>query len=339
MGPEVVALETMLAQYVGTCHAVTCASGTDALQLLLMARGIGRGDAVFLPAFTFTATAEVVSLLGATPVFVDVEPSSFNVDIQSLAAAVQCTARGPLSPKAIVAVDLFGQPADYTALNRLAAENDMFVIEDAAQSFGASRGNVRAGALTHAAATSFFPAKPLGCYGDGGAIFTDDDEVAEICRSLRAHGKGEHKYEIVRVGLNSRMDTVQAAVLIEKLAIFDEEIAARHTVAARYQLGLGGVVDTPGVSDGSTSVWAQYTIKVDERDQVAALLKAQGIPTGVYYPSPLGRQPAYAHCPTAPGGVPVSETLARQVLSLPMHPYLDDATQGRIIEAVIHAVG
>ena len=294
---------------------------------------------MFLPAFTFTATAEVVALLGATPVFVDVDPVSFNIDVESLKAAVEQAEGSSLTPKAVIAVDLFGQPADYPAINGLATEHDLFIIGDAAQSFGAYLGNQRSGTFAVATATSFFPAKPLGCFGDGGAVLTDDDDLAEICKSIRAHGKGGHKYSIVRVGLNSRLDTLQAAVLLEKLAIFDEEIDARQKVAARYSSALADLVEVPVVAARATSVWAQYTIKVDNRDEVATALRAEGIPTAVYYPNSLNRQEAYTEFPVSPGGVPVCEELSSRVLSLPMHPYLDQPSQDRVIDALGRALG
>ncbi len=337
MGPEVRDLEQRLADYCGVRHAVTCGNGTDALLLLLMARGVGRGDAVFLPAFTFTATAEVVALIGATPVFVDVDPTTFNMDTASLANAIAHHG-AKLRPAAVIAVDLFGQPADYTEINRIAVEHGLFVIGDAAQSFGASLNNRRVGQLCHATATSFFPAKPLGCCGDGGAIMTDDDELADVCRSLRLHGKGGHKYDILRIGMNSRLDTLQAAILIEKLAIFDDEITTRNEAAERYTALLGEHVRTPVLAHGRTSVWAQYTVQVEGRDELAAAMKRAGVPTAVYYPNSLNRQTAYQEFPVAPGGVPNAEALSQRVLSLPMHPYLDEPTQQRIADALLGAL-
>jgi dTDP-4-amino-4,6-dideoxygalactose transaminase len=340
LGPEVRALEADLAEFCGARHAVTCASGTDALLLVLMAKGVGAGDAVICPAFTFTATAEVVALAGATPVFADVEESSFNLDPGSCARAVATARRAGLTPKAVIPVDLFGQPADHPALAAVAAAENLFVLDDAAQAFGALHRNRRIGTFGLATATSFFPAKPLGCYGDGGAIFTDDDDLAAVMRSLRVHGEGRDRYESVRIGTNGRFDTIQAAVLIEKLRIFAEEIAARDRIARRYSRHLADVVRVPGVAEGSTSVWAQYTIRLPaaRRDAFAATLKAKGIPTAVYYPIPLNRQVAYARFPVVEGGVPVSERLAEEVISLPMHAYLDEPTQDRIIAAVRHAL-
>jgi dTDP-4-amino-4,6-dideoxygalactose transaminase len=340
LGPEVRVLEGELARFCGARHAITCASGTDALLLVLMAKGIGPGDAVFCPAFTFCATAEVVALLGATPVFVDVEPDSFNIDATSLAAALPTAKRLGLTPKAVIPVDLFGLPADHDAITAVAASADLFILDDAAQAFGATYKGRPLGTFGHATATSFFPAKPLGCYGDGGAVFTDDDAIVEALVSLRVHGQGSDKYDNVRIGLTARLDTIQAAILSEKLKIFPEEIVAREEAARRYAQGLGDLAVVPRVPSGSTSVWAQYTIRIGggRRDKVAAVLKAEGIPTAIYYPIPLHRQQAYRHYPVGEGGVAVSERSAAEVLSLPMHGYLDAATQARIIDAVRRAL-
>jgi len=334
MGPEIGELEAKLAEFCGARHAITCASGTDALLLVLLARGIGAGDAVFIPAFTFTATAEVAALIGATPVFVDVREDDFNLDTASLEAAIGQSARDGLRPAAVIAVDLFGQPADYPAIHAIAAAHDLYVIADAAQSFGATLDGKPVGTLAPATATSFFPAKPLGCYGDGGAVLTDDDELAAKCRSLRVHGKGGHKYDIIAVGLNSRLDTLQAAILIEKLAIFPDEIEARQHVADAYTAAIGNHAITPQLRPGATSVWAQYTLRITDRERVSAALKDHGIPTAVYYPNSLNRQSAYAGYPVAPGGVPIAERLTGEVLSLPMHPYLDGETTERIAGAL-----
>jgi dTDP-4-amino-4,6-dideoxygalactose transaminase len=341
LGPEVRALEVKLAEFCGARHVVSCASGTDALVLVLMAQGIGPGDAVICPSFTFTATAEVVALVGATPVFADVEEASFNLDPASLERACAAAREAGLRPKAVIPVDLFGQPADYDRIMPVADAEGLFVLDDAAQSFGATYKNRRVGALALATATSFFPAKPLGCYGDGGAVLTDDEELAQVLRSLRVHGEGHGKYDCVRIGLNGRLDTIQAAVLMEKLRIFPEEILARERVARRYSAGLADVAIVPRLASGSTSVWAQYTIRLasGRRDGLAAVLKAQGIPTAVHYPVPLHRQQPYQHFPIALGGAPVSERLAEEVISLPMHAYLDETTQDRIIEAVRRALG
>jgi len=341
LGPEVRTLEADLAAFCGARHAISCASGTDALVLVLMARGIGPGDAVFCPAFTFCATAEVVALLGATPVFVDVDAATFNIDAVSLERAVATAKRLGLKPKMVIPVDLFGLPADFDSVTAIAKAEDLFVLDDAAQGFGATYQGRRVGTLGHATATSFFPAKPLGCYGDGGSVFTDDDDLAAILKSLRVHGEGANRYDNVRIGMTGRLDTIQAAVLIEKLKIFPDEIVARNRAAERYANALGNVVRVPRVPVGSTSVWAQYTIRLEpgQRERFAAALKADGIPTAVYYPKPLNRQEAYKHFPVADGGVPVSEMLAEEVISLPMHAYLDPATQDRVVEAVRRALG
>jgi dTDP-4-amino-4,6-dideoxygalactose transaminase len=289
---------------------------------------------VIVPTFTFAATAEVVALVGATPVFVDVLPDTANVDPAGLVGALHAARGAGVTPRAVIAVDLFGQPADYDELAAFCTEYDLRLIADAAQSFGATWRERRAGAIGDVACTSFFPAKPLGCYGDGGAVFTDDDELAALLRSLRVHGQGTNKYDNVRVGINGRLDTIQAAVLLEKLAIFPDELVARDRVAARYQDALGDVVGLLDVRSEATSAWAQYTITTDDRDGVAQRLREQGVPSAIYYPKPLHRQPAYEEFPRASDGLAVSEHLAERVLSLPMHPYLDEATQDRVIAAV-----
>jgi dTDP-4-amino-4,6-dideoxygalactose transaminase len=336
-GPEVTELEAELAAFSGARHVVSCASGTDALLMVLMARGVGRGDAVLCPSFTFCATGEAVALTGAVPVFVDVDAATFNIDPVSLKNAIAVAKKQGLKPKAVIPVDLFGQPADHDAIAAIAAAEGMFVLDDAAQAFGASYKGRRLGTFGLATATSFFPAKPLGCFGDGGAIFTDDAQLAADLRSVRVHGQGSDKYDNVRFGLTGRLDTVQAAILIEKLKIFEDEIAARNKVAERYAQGLGNVVTVPRLASGCTSVWAQYTIRLPEgidRDGFAAALKAQGIPTAIYYPKSMHQQTAYRDFPAADGGLPASESLSRDVISLPMHAYLDASTQERIIKAV-----
>jgi dTDP-4-amino-4,6-dideoxygalactose transaminase len=338
LGPEVDELEKRLAAFAGAGHCVSCANGTDALALVLMAWGVKPGDAVFVPAMTFVATAEAVAWLGATPVFVDVLGDTFNLDPASLEAAIPAAAKAGLKPRAVIPVDLYGQPADYAAIGEVARRHGLTVLADAAQSFGATWNGKRVGGLAAATATSFYPAKPLGCYGDGGAVFTDDAALADVLRSLRAHGQGSDRYENVRIGLNGRLDTIQAAILLEKLAIFPEEIAARDAVAARYSAALADVARTPRLAAGATSVWAQYTLVTAERDRLMAGCRAAGVPTVIYYPLALSRQPAYRHFPTAPGGVPVAERLSRQVVSLPMHPYLDAASQARVIAAVRSAI-
>ncbi|MEW5724127.1 MAG: DegT/DnrJ/EryC1/StrS family aminotransferase [Thermodesulfobacteriota bacterium] len=339
MGPEIGRLEAELARFAGVKHALGCASGTDALLLPLMALGVGPGDAVFTPTFTFIATAEVVSFLGATPVFVDSDPLTFNLDPDSLEKALaRVEAKGRLRPAGVIPVDLFGLPADYGRLEALARARGLFLLEDAAQGFGGRYHGRPAGSLGRAGATSFFPAKPLGCYGDGGAVFTDDDGLDEIMRSLRVHGQGENKYENVRVGLNARMDTLQAAILLVKLAAFPAELEARRRVAARYTRGLAGHVQTPAAPDGLVSSWAQYSVLTDRRDAVMAALKQDGIPTAVYYPKPLHLQKAFAGLGYGPGDFPVAESLSRRIFSLPMHPYLEDQTIDRIVERVIAAL-
>jgi dTDP-4-amino-4,6-dideoxygalactose transaminase len=340
MGPEVQAFEKDLAAFCGVKHAISCASGTDALLLVLMAKGIGRGDAVFCPAFTFCATAEVVALLGATPIFVDINETTFNIEVASLKRAIPVTKQKGLKPKAVIPVDLFGLPADHDAVAAFAKAEGLFVLDDAAQGFGGTYKGRKVGTLAPATATSFFPAKPLGCFGDGGAVMTDDDVLAEIIRSLRVHGQGTDRYDNVRIGVTGRLDTMQAAILIEKLKIFEDEIAARNRVAHRYNEALSGVAVVPKVPEGYTSVWAQYTIRLKpgRRDKLAADLKAQGIPTAIYYPRPLHKLAAYTSFPLAEGGVPVCEKLADEVISLPMHAYLDAPTQDRVIAAVRRAL-
>lgn len=334
MGPEVGELEARLSGYCGVRNVITCASGTDALLLALLARGIGPGDAVIVPTFTFAATAEVVALIGATPVFVDVLHDTANIDPAGLEAGLHAARGAGLTTRAVIAVDLFGQPAEYDDIEAFCGEHDLFLLADAAQSFGATWRGRRAGSIGDVACTSFFPAKPLGCYGDGGAVFTDDDDIAAVVRSLRVHGQGADKYDNVRVGINGRLDTIQAAVLLEKLTIFDDELAARERVASRYRGALGGTVDALAVRSEAGSAWAQFTVTTEGRDDLARALGEAGIPTAVYYRVPLHRQPAYSHHPVASDGVPVSERLAASVLSLPMHPYLSEAAQDRVIGAV-----
>ena len=340
-GPEVAQLEAALAAFSGAKHVVTCASGTDALLMVLMAKGVGRGDAVLCPSFTFCATGEAVALTSATPVFVDVDEATFNMDVNSLKRGIATAKRLGLTPRAVIPVDLFGQSADHDAIGAIAEAEGIFVLDDAAQAFGASYKGRRLGTVGLVTATSFFPAKPLGCFGDGGAIFTDDAELAETLRSVRVHGQGSDKYDNVRLGLTGRLDTMQAAILIEKLKIFEDEIAMRNQVAERYAQGLGNVVTVPRVASGGTSVWAQYTIRLPQgsnRDGFAAALKAQGIPTAIYYPKSMHQQTAYRDFPITDGGLPASESLSCDVISLPMHAYLDEPTQARIIKAVRDAL-
>jgi len=338
MGPEVRELEARLAAFCGAPHAISCASGTDALLLPLLAWGLRPGQAVLVPSFTFAATAEVVALTGATPVFVDVEEESANLDPTNLEAALEAAAKSGLTAVGVIAVDLFGQPADYPDIERLAAQHGLWVMADAAQSFGASLDGRPVGTFGWATATSFFPSKPLGCYGDGGAVVTADEGLAEEIRSLRLHGRGAHKYEAVRVGINSRLDTIQAAVLLQKLDLLADEIDERQRVAECYAKGLGDLVRLPTVPPDSRSAWAQYTVRVDNRDDVAARMKEEGISTAVYYPKSLHQQPAYASCPRPGAGLPVSEKLAAEVLSLPMHPYLSEAAQDQVVSSLRRAL-
>jgi dTDP-4-amino-4,6-dideoxygalactose transaminase len=340
LGPEVAELERRLAAFCGVKYCVGVANGTDALLMALMAKGVKAGDAVLVPAFTFAATAEPVVLLGATPVFVDVLEDSFNMDAAGIEAGVTAAQRRGLKPVAAIAVDLFGQPADYDRIEPVLRKHGMWLLADAAQSFGAAYRGRMVGRIGDIATTSFFPAKPLGCYGDGGAVFTDDDAIAAVLRSLRMHGQGTDKYDNVRIGVNGRLDTLQAAVLLEKLAVFPDEIAARDRVAARYGEALTDVAVVPRLIEGASPIWAQYTLRLPQhdRDAVSAKLKAAGIPTAVYYPRSLHRQSAYRDFPVAGNGLPTADRVAGQVLSLPMHPYLDEATQVRICDAVRSAL-
>jgi dTDP-4-amino-4,6-dideoxygalactose transaminase len=308
--------------------------------MVLMAKGVGRGDAVLCPTFTFCATAESVALVGATPVFVDVHADTFNIDVQSLKSAIATAKAKGLKPKAVIPVDLFGLPADHDAVAGIADAEKLFVLDDAAQGFGGTYKGRAVGTFGLATATSFFPAKPLGCYGDGGAILTNDDELLAVLKSVRVHGGGSDKYDNVRLGLTARLDTIQAAVLIEKLKIFRDEIETRNRVAARYNQALKDVATVPMVPDGYGSVWAQYTIRLapGRRDALAKALSAEGIPTAIYYAKPLHKQTAYRDFPVAEAGLPVSERLADEVISLPMHAYLDEAIQDRIVDAVRRAL-
>lgn len=354
MGPEVQELEEQLASYVGTRHALGCASGTDALLLGLMSYGLGPGDAIFTTPFTFIATAEVISLLGATPVFVDIDPVTFNLDPGRLKLAIQALKAGDpaihplpygrkmgsrelaaLRPRGIIPVDLFGLPADYDRLQTIAADHDLFVIEDAAQSFGAAYRGRKAGSLGHIACTSFFPAKPLGGYGEGGMCFTEDDRLQEMMRSLRVHGQGQSQYDHDRIGMNGRLDSLQAAVLLAKFGIFPEEVELRQQVARRYtdQLASCPRLRTPAVPAGCLSVWAQYSLLAENGEHRAALqqkLKDAGIPTAIYYPKPLHVQTAFTALGYQAGDFPVSEDCASRIFSLPMHPYLQAAEQEEI---------
>jgi dTDP-4-amino-4,6-dideoxygalactose transaminase len=338
MGPEVTELEERLAVYVGVKHAISCSSGTDALLMPLMAYGVGPGDAVFTSPFTFVATAEVIQLLGGTPIFVDIDRKTFNIDPEALEVAMASARQNPktasLQPKGVVPVDLFGQPADYDRINAFARKHGLFVLEDAAQSFGGTYKGRRSCSLAQIAATSFFPAKPLGGYGDGGAIFTDDDTLATILKSIRVHGQGADKYENVRIGLNGRLDTLQAAVLLAKLEVFDVEVTARQKVAARYSEALKEVVEVPYVDPECTSVWAQYSVVSDRRAELVENLQRAGIPSAIYYPLPLHLQKAFAHLGYKEGDFPVSEQVSKRIFSLPMHPYLAEKDQSRIVTAL-----
>lgn len=336
MGPEVQELEERLADFCGARHVIACDSGTDALLMALMAHDVGPGDAVFVPSFSFVSAAEVVALLGATPIFVDVDADCFLLDVTSLKQALTEPARHKLTPRGIIPVDLFGQPADYEQINSLAREQGLFVVADAAQSFGAKCNGKGVGTLAQMTTTSFFPAKPLGCYGDGGAIFTDDEHIAERLRSLRVHGRGEHKYDNVNVGLNGLLDTLQAAILLEKLSVFADEIERRNQVAERYTTLLADFVTTPQLRRRCTSIWSQYTIKTGGRDAIARVLQQQGVPTAVYYPKPLHLQTAYRSYPRAPD-MSVSEQLSSMVLSLPINPYLEQEVQTRISAGIEEA--
>ncbi|WP_371423194.1 DegT/DnrJ/EryC1/StrS family aminotransferase [Tardiphaga sp.] len=340
-GPEVAKLEAELAKYCGAKHVISCASGTDALMMVLMAKKIGPGDAVLCPSFTFCATGEAVALVGASPVFVEVDEVTFNISPESVKRGIATAKKAGLKPRAIIPVDLFGQPADLDAISAIAGAEGMFVLEDAAQAFGATYKGKRVGTSALATTTSFFPAKPLGCFGDGGAIFTDDDQLAEDLRSIRIHGQGSDKYDNVRLGITGRLDTIQAAVLLEKLKIFDDEIAARNKVADRYARSLGNLVMVPRVAEGNTSIWACYVIRLPkgtDRDAFANALKAQGVPTAIYYAKSMHMQTAYKDYPVVDGGLPVCEALSADVISLPVHAYLDEATQDRVIQAVRDAL-
>ncbi|MRR37352.1 DegT/DnrJ/EryC1/StrS family aminotransferase [bacterium] len=358
MGPEVAALEKELSLYVGVKHAISCASGTDALLMALMARGIGPGDAVLTTPFTFIASAEVISLLGATPVYVDIDRKTYNIDPDQLDRCLSALSsrdvglyplprlagQTGVTPKAIIAVDLFGLPADYSRLDNIARQNRLFLIEDAAQSFGAEVNGRKACAFGDIACTSFFPAKPLGCYGDGGMCFCSDNNLAEIIRSIRLHGKGSHKYENIRIGINGRLDTLQAAILLAKFSLFEEEVKLRQVVANRYNELLRSCrsLVTPEVPARYQSVWAQYSVLArDEahRDAIMKGLQGKGIPTVIYYPRPLHLQAAFSFLGYREGDFPVSEDCARRIFSLPMHPYLGEGDQDRIAAALRDAAG
>jgi UDP-2-acetamido-2-deoxy-ribo-hexuluronate aminotransferase len=335
LGPEIKELEEKLAAFTGVPYAVSVASGTDALLMPLLVEKVGPGDAVFTSTFTFIATAEVIALLGATPVFVDIDPETFNIDPSKLETAIkQTVAKKKLIPKGIIPVDLFGQPADYRAIQAIAGKYNLFVLEDAAQSFGASQNGKKAGALARVGATSFFPAKPLGCYGDGGMIFTDDNTIHEQLLSIRVHGQGVDKYTNVRVGINGRMDSLQAAVLLAKLSIFPEEIELRQEVAARYGQLLAGSVKVPNIRNENISAWAQYSVRHPQRDEIIKKLRENGIPTAIYYPIPLHLQEAFTNLGHAKNDFPAAEKIAKEIFSLPMHPYLESQAQEKICQII-----
>jgi dTDP-4-amino-4,6-dideoxygalactose transaminase len=354
MGPEVKKLETTLADYVGSKYAIACASGTDALLLGLMAHGVGPGDAIITTPFTFIATAEVISLLGAVPVYVDIDPKTFNIDPDQLEVAIQaiktkCFSSYPLpapcltqsiKPRGMIAVDLFGLPADYEKINKTAKSHNLFVIEDAAQSFGAESSGKKACSLAEIGCTSFFPAKPLGCYGDGGMCFTDSEGLADIIVSLRVHGKGRDKYDNVRIGLNGRLDTLQAAILLAKFEVFHEEIERRQQVARRYTelIAANSGIITPMIPSQMKSAWAQYSVLLGTesfRESCQRRMKNADIPTAVYYPKPLHVQSAFAYLGYKEGHFPISEDLSRRILSLPMHPYLTVEDQKRVVQTLL----
>jgi dTDP-4-amino-4,6-dideoxygalactose transaminase len=335
MGPEVKQFEQKLANFGEAKHAIACGNGTDALLLPMMAWNIGPGDAVFCPSFTFAATAEIVALVGATPVFVDIDRLTYNLDVASLERAIaEVKAKGELTPRAIIAVDLFGQSADYISINKIAKAENLKLIADSAQGFGTTLNGKQPLHWADATTTSFFPAKPLGCYGDGGATLTNDDELAVIMDSIRIHGKGTDKYDNVRIGLNSRLDTIQAAILLPKLTVFAEEIEKRNIVAKRYIEALqGNVMRVPTVMSGVVCTWAQFTIEVADPEIFAASLKEKGIPTARYYPKPVHHQTAYRNYPVEGGNLANTEDCINNVISLPMNPYLDETTQDEIIAA------
>ena len=342
MGPEVLAIEARLAEHAGSKHCISCSSGTDALILALLAEGLRPGQGVIVPSFTFAASAEVMPVLGAVPVFAEVDPQTFNLDPARLGDALATAGAAGVEVVGIIGVGLFGQPADYTAIGTFAAENGLWVIDDAAQSFGSSWNDVPVGQLAELTCTSFFPAKPLGCYGDGGAVFTDDDEKAEIMRSCRIHGMGRTRYENIRIGMTARLDTMQAAVLDAKLDIFADELTRRQQVADRYAAMLGHLVETPRLAAGATSSWAQYTVKLPQgtdRERIASVMKTHDVPTAVYYPVPMHEQPPYRHFPVAGGGLDVTSDLCTRVLALPMHPYLEAPVQEQVAAALTAALG
>ena len=343
MGPEVLELSEKLAKFVNAKHCITCSSGTDALLMGLMAYSVGPGDAILTTPFTFIATTEVINLVGATPIFVDINPETYTVDVDRIEEAIErINAEGKLKPRGIIPVDLFGSPAEYDAIMRIAEKHHVFVLQDAAQAFGAEYHGRKCPSLGHIGATSFFPAKPLGCYGDGGAVFTNDDQVAEIISSIRIHGQGSDKYDNVRVGLNARMDTLQAAILLEKLKLYPEEIQLRQQVAQAYFKYLKHkTLNTKlqRVPEGALSVYAQFCVEIDRRDMIQAKLREEGIPTVIYYPKPLHLMRAYAHLGYKVGDFPVSERVSQRILALPMHPYMKRQAVKFIVDTLYKCVG
>jgi len=341
MGPEIKELETNLAEYAGTKHCVACSSGTDALLMPLLAWGIGHGDAVFTSPFTFIASAEVISLVGATPIFVDIDKDTYNIDPEKLDEQIErVKSEGKLNPKLIIPVDIFGLLADYERIEKIADKHSLLMLEDAAQSFGASYNNRRAGSYGDAAATSFFPAKPLGCYGDGGAVFTDSDELYDLLLSVRVHGQGENKYKNDRIGINGRIDSIQAAILLAKMTLFENEIVLRNEVARKYSEALKPMLVVPHIPEGNISAWAQYSVLAndsDHRDKVTAGLQKASIPSAIYYPIPLHLQKAFENLGYKMGDMPISEDIGSRVFSLPMHPYLTD-NEIDIIAKVIKSI-
>lgn len=342
MGKEVLQLEETLANYVGVKHCISCSSGTDALVIPLMAWGVGPGDAVFIPTFTFFATAEAVSLVGATPIFIDIEQDTYNIDINKLELVIlKVLNEGRLNPKVIIPVDLFGTPANYKEINRISQKYNLLVLEDGAQGFGGEFYGEKACSFGHAAATSFFPAKPLGCYGDGGAVFTNDDQLADKMTSIRVHGQGSNRYENIRIGLNGRLDTLQAAVLLSKLKIFDDELVKRNEIAELYTNSLKNCLVTPKSYYGYKSCWAQYSLLADNenhRSKIIEYLNTKDIPTMIYYPIPLHRQKAYLNISTEYCDLSVSENISTRIFSIPMHPYLKEEEVSSIINEIKNIV-
>ncbi|MDB2324884.1 DegT/DnrJ/EryC1/StrS aminotransferase family protein [Alphaproteobacteria bacterium] len=337
LGPEIGALETRLGEWSGAKHNISCSSGTDALLLALHGLGLKPGEGVIVPSFTFAASAEVMPVMGAVPVFAEVDPITFNLDAGRLDAAMDAANASGVKVVGIIGVGLFGQPADLEALMKYAVAHDLWLIDDAAQSFGASWQSGKVGSLAHVTCTSFFPAKPLGCYGDGGAVFTDNDEVAQIIRSCRVHGMGKDKYQNVRIGMTGRLDTMQAVVLDAKLDIFAEELELRQQIAERYHTKIGNIVEVPRLRPEATSSWAQYTIKLPDginRDDVCASMNGAGVPTAIYYPVPMHRQGPYTGFPVAGGSLEGTDSLSKLVMSLPMHPYLEEDVQNTVVSAL-----